>query len=237
MSMAIGRAGAEIEFEVNAPGERRSALAAYLATPASNHGRGILVIHDEWGLTDFIRDACDRLARAGFVALAPDLFRGRTAGDRVAAQQLAKELDADRAAKELGSAMLEIHNQSATTGAKIGALGFGMGGQLALLVASRERRLGAVVDFYGEHSEIDPDLTSVGASVLAILADRGEAGPESERHKLESTLRQAQVRASIRVRDGARSGYMDDSRSDVHDAAAAAEGWDDLLAFFRSELG
>ena len=94
--MVMGREGSEIQYSTDAPGENPDEVPAYLAQPASGRGRGILVIHENWGLTDATRDVCDRLARAGFVALAPDLFRGRSAEDRGAAQQLAKELDAQR---------------------------------------------------------------------------------------------------------------------------------------------
>ena len=93
--MTIGREGADIEYEGIAAGENGRVASAYLAKPASELGCGIVVIHDEWGLTEFIRDVCDRLARAGFVALAPDLFHGRSADDQVTAEQLSKELDMD----------------------------------------------------------------------------------------------------------------------------------------------
>jgi hypothetical protein len=74
--MTVGREGVDIEYEGIASGGDGGVASGYLAKPASDVGCGIVVIHDEWGLTEFIRDVCDRLARAGFVALAPDLFRG-----------------------------------------------------------------------------------------------------------------------------------------------------------------
>ncbi len=65
------RSGREIDFASNG-----DTVAGYLATPASGRGPGVIVIQEWWGLVDHIRDVCDRLAREGFVALAPDLFRG-----------------------------------------------------------------------------------------------------------------------------------------------------------------
>jgi carboxymethylenebutenolidase len=235
--MTIGREGADIQYEgVEAGGNSRVA-SAYLAKPASDVGFGIVVIHDEWGLTEFIRDVCDRLARAGFVALAPDLFHGRIADDQVVAEQLSKELDMDGADADLESAVAELFNQHATTGARVGALGFGLGGSLALFLSSRHRRIGAVVDLYGAHPEMLPELERVAAPILAIFAGEDESTSESTVSAFESSLQSAGVSASVETKAGVRNGYMNDARLDVHDAIAAADTWNVLLAFFRSELG
>jgi carboxymethylenebutenolidase len=234
--MTIGREGADIEYEGIAAGENGRVASAYLAKPASELGCGIVVIHDEWGLTEFIRDVCDRLARAGFVALAPDLFHGRIADDQVAAEQLSKELDMDSSDADLESAVAELFNQQSTVGSKVGALGFGLGGSLALLLSSRHRRIGAAVDLYGTQPELLPELERVAAPVLAIFAGEDESFSESTVGAFESGLQRAGVSASVEVKAGVRNGYMNDARLDVHDAIAATDTWDTLLAFFRSEL-
>jgi carboxymethylenebutenolidase len=234
--MSIGREGVDIEYEGIASAGEGIVASAYLAKPASNVGCGIVVIHDEWGLTEFIRDVCDRLARAGFVALAPDLFHGRMAEDAIAAEQLGKELELEDADADLESAVAELYNQNATAGPKVGALGFGLGGSLALLLSSHHRRIGAVVDLYGTRLEVVDELERVAAPVLAVLAGGDESAAELALAALKSGLERAGVTASVEVREGVRSGFMDDSRLDVYDAVAAADTWDALLAFFRSEL-
>jgi carboxymethylenebutenolidase len=234
--MTIGREGVEIEYDGIASAGEGNVASAYLAKPASNVGCGIVVIHDAWGLTEFIRDVCDRLARAGFVALAPDLFRGRTAEDAVAAAQLSKDLDLEEADADLESAVAELYNQNATAGSKVGVLGFGLGGSLALFLSTRHRRIGAVVDLYGTHLDLVDALERVAAPVLAVLAGGDKGAAESDLATLKSGLERAGVSASVEVRAGVRSGYMNDTRLDVYDAAAAADSWDTLLAFFRSEL-
>ncbi len=234
--MTIGREGADIQYEGVEPGGNGRVASAYLAKPASELGCGIVVIHDDWGLTDFIRDVCDRLARAGFVALAPDLFHGRIADDQETAEQLSKELELDCADADLESAVAELFNQHATEGSKVGALGFGLGGSLALFLSSRHRRIGAAVDLYGAQPELLPELERVAAPVLAIFAGEDESISESIVTAFESGLQRAGVSASVEVRAGVRNGYMNDARLDVYDAIAAADTWDALLAFFRSEL-
>jgi carboxymethylenebutenolidase len=234
--MTIGREGADIEFEGIATDGDGRVVSAYLAKPASDAGCGIVVIHDDWGLTEFIRDVCDRLARAGFVALAPDLFHGPIADNQATADQLSKELERDCADVDLESAVAEIFNQHATQGSKVGALGLGLGGSLALFLSSRHRRIGATADLYGAQPELLPELESVAAPVLAIFAGEDESVTESTVGAFESGLQSAGVSASVEVRAGVRNGYMNDARLDVFDAVAAAETWDTLLAFFRSEL-
>ena len=234
--MAIGREGVDIEYETVGSGADGGVASGYLAKPKSDAGHGIVVIHDEWGLTEFVRDVCDRLARAGFVALAPDLFRGRFAENSTDASRLLQEFELEGVDLDLESAVEELYNQSATAGSKVGALGFGLGGSLALLLSSRHRRIGAVVDLYGTRLDVVDELERVAAPVLAVLAGNDASGAESVVSRLKSGLERAGVNASIEVRAGLRSGYMDDARLDVHDAAAAADSWDALLAFFRSEL-
>ena len=96
----------------------------YLAVPASGSGPGVIVIQEWWGLTDHIADVADRLAAEGFVALAPDLFGGRTAHDADEAGQLMSELPVDRAAQDLGGAVDFLLGHDAVTGEQVGAVGF-----------------------------------------------------------------------------------------------------------------
>jgi carboxymethylenebutenolidase len=234
--MTIVREGEDIEYEGIAPGGGEAVASAYLAKPASGSGCGIVIIHDDWGLTDFVRDVCDRLARSGFVAMAPDLFHGETATDSKSAEQLTQEFDLDVADADLESAVEQLYNQNATSGAKVGVLGFGVGGTLALYLSSRHRRVGAVVDLYGTQLDIVGNLERVAAPVFAVMAGEGESGSDAVVAELRATLERAGVNASVESRASLRCGFMNDARLDVYDAVAAAEIWDSLLAFFRSEL-
>ena len=244
--MVMGREGLEIEFSTAESESGPRSVCAYLALPMTvlattygsrpSRGRGILVLHEDWGLTDSIRDRCDRLARAGFVALAPDLFDGQHATDPVRAQQLEKELDLALITGPLDAALEELLRQDATQGPKLGVLGFGFGGQLALQTANRERRIGAVASFYAAHWGAPLDFTRSEASVLAVFAGDKDTHAESETTYLKDAVAAAGIRAHIEARTDAQRGYMNDAWPDAYHAIAAAEGWDALLAFFRAEL-
>jgi carboxymethylenebutenolidase len=230
--MAAERAGEEIE--ISSDGD---AVVAYLAVPATGRGPGVLVIQEWWGLVDHIRDVCDRLAREGFVALAPDLYGGERAADPDAAGRLMLELEIPRALGVLDAAVLELLNRDAVDGSAVGVVGFCMGGQLALAAGCHNRRVGAVADFYGIHPNVTLDFSHCEAPVLAVFAENDDLIPPEVVRRLADDLAAAEVRASIRTVAEAQRAFMNDSRPDVYGAAAAAEGWDAMLSFFRVELG
>jgi carboxymethylenebutenolidase len=229
--MPGGRGGAEIE--IAGAGD---ALPGYLAQPPSGQGPGVLVLHEAFGLDDQIRDVCDRLARAGFVALAPDLYRGRRGDTLEEAVGLAASLEPEGVTSDLESAVGALMNQDAVAGSRVGAVGFCMGGHLALLAASCSPRVGAVVDFYGFHPGLPIDLSRIEGAVLGIFAENDEFVPTEKVEALRADLEAAGRRASCHVEPGVGHAFMNDSRPDRHDAAAAAAGWDRMLAFLRAEL-
>ena len=110
----------------------------YLALPPSGSGPGVVVIQEWWGLTDHIAEVADRLAAEGFVALAPDLYGGRTAHDADEAGALMSELPVDKSAMELGGAVDFLLGHDAVTSSKVGAVGFCMGGGFVLLLAAQQ---------------------------------------------------------------------------------------------------
>lgn len=209
----------------------------YLSVPASGRGPGVIVIQEWWGLVPHIREVCDRLAREGFVALAPDLFRGEATTDPDEAGRLMMHLEIPRAARDLDGAVAALLGQDAVEGARVGALGFCMGGQLALFAATRNRRVGAVVDCYGIHPQVTLELSGLEAPVLGIFAEQDGFVPPAAAKKLESDLRDAGKRCEFTIFPGVQHAFLNDSRPDVYDAAAAERAWGQILAFLRAELG
>jgi carboxymethylenebutenolidase len=226
MSSPLAR---EIHYEA---GARR--VAAHLALPASGRGRGVVVLHEAWGLDGFVRGACARLAREGFVALAPDFFDGELAADLAAAQKLSDALSGARAEEDLDGAVRTLLSLDAVEGPRVGLLGFCMGGQLALLGGARTPRVGAVVDFYGLFPTPPVDASELEVPVLAIFAQRDAYVPAESVEGLRRALRGR--RATVSVEPGVDHGFMNDTRPDRFAAAAAASGWERLLAFLRAEL-
>src|SRR5215475_5195551 len=142
----------------------------YLATPAGGKGPGVLVIQEWWGLVPHIKDVCDRFAAAGFSALAPDMYHGKTASEPDGAGKLFMALNIEQAEKDLRGAATYLKNHSST--AKLGAVGFCMGGQLALYAATLNPSVSACVNFYGIHPNVKPDYTKLSGPVLGLFAEK-----------------------------------------------------------------
>lgn len=225
------RAGTDLEV-LGGPDPMRG----YLALPPSGRGPGVLVIQEWWGLVDHIRDVADRLAREGFVALAPDLYHGDRTDDPEVAGRLMMDLQIPRAARDLEAAVDFLIRQVSVTGARVGAIGFCMGGQLALFAATRSPRIRAVVDCYGIHPNVRLEPSGLEAAVLGIFAERDQWVPPEAARRLEAELRAAGKRATIRIFPGVGHAFMNDSRPDAYDAVAAARAFADALAFLRAEL-
>ncbi len=229
--MTLERDGSELELPVE-----DGALPAYLARPAAGHGPGVLVLHEAFGLVEHVRDVCDRLARAGFVALAPDLFRGRRADSAEQAAEQVAGLEVQRVMRDLAGATQALLNENAVDGAHIGAVGFGTGGHLALLAATESPRVAAVVDFYGVDPGLPLDLSKLEAAVLAVLAENDELVSSEALEALRAGFAAAGKQATLLVQPGVGHAFMNDTRPDCHDAVAAAEGWDRMLALLRAKL-
>ena len=118
-----------VEFPTNG-----TTTTAYLATPAAGKGPGVIVIQEWWGLVPHIKKVCDRFAAEGFTALAPDMYHGQTATEPDGAGKLFMALNIAQAEKDLRGAAKYLAGQSSS--AKLGAVGFCMGGQLALFAAT-----------------------------------------------------------------------------------------------------
>jgi carboxymethylenebutenolidase len=141
-----------------------------------------------------------------------------------------------RAAADLEAAVAALQNDSAVDGSKVGCIGFCMGGQLALLAATRDRRIAAVVDCYGVHPRVSLELDGLEAAVLGIFAEHDEFIPLATVRELETQLREAGKRAHMEIIPGAQHAFLNATRPEVYDVELATSVWDRILAFLRAEL-
>src|SRR6266566_3556330 len=112
----------------------------YIAIPERGEGPGVLILHAWWGLNNFFKDLCERLAQEGFVAVAPDLYDGATASTINEAEQLLSNLNSEEAKAKVTSAAEYLRDHPAVRGKGIGAIGFSMGAAWALLLLRSHRR-------------------------------------------------------------------------------------------------
>jgi carboxymethylenebutenolidase len=218
-----------VEFPANG-----TTTAGYLATPATGKGPGVLVIQEWWGLVGHIKSVCDRFAAEGFSALAPDMYHGQTASEPDGAGKLFMALNIGQAEKDLRGAAKYLAQHSST--AQLGAVGFCMGGQLALFAATLNPSIGACVNFYGIHPNVKPDYARLAGPVLGLYAEKdGFVTPQVARD-VDAAIRKAGKQSEIHVYPGVDHAFFNDERPDVYDRAAAADAWRRTLAFFRQHL-
>lgn len=222
--------GERISFRANG-----HTTPAYLAWPPQP-GPGIVVIQEWWGLVPHIEHIADRFAQAGFVALAPDLYHGQKATSPDQAGKLMMALRIDEAARDLAGAVDYLAHQSDVAPAKIGTVGFCMGGALSLFAACRNPAVSACGVFYGGHPNVKPDLASLRAPILGIYAGKDSfVTPESVK-ELDRQLTALGKRHEFHTYPNAQHAFFNDERAEVYDASAAADAWKKALEFFRREL-
>jgi carboxymethylenebutenolidase len=224
--------GQMVEFASNG-----STAHGYLARPAGGSGPGVIVLQEWWGLVDHIKAVADRFAAEGFVALAPDLYHGKATTRPDEAGRLMMALDIERAVRDVRGAISYLLEGGGARPGKVAAIGFCMGGQLALATACADARVGAVADFYGVHPQAKLDLAKLQAPVLGIFAENDGFVTPAVARKLEADLQSAGKRTDFQIFSGVDHAFFNDSRPDVYDAAAASDAWQRTLRFFQGNLG
>lgn len=222
-------AGRMVEFPSNG-----KTTHGYLATPASGKGPGVLVIQEWWGLVGHIKHVCDRFAAEGFSALAPDMYHGKTASEPDEAGKLFMALNIAQAEKDLAGAAKYLAGHSST--AKLGVVGFCMGGQLALFAGCIEPSIGAVVNFYGIHPNVKPDYSRLSAPVLGLFAEKDGFVTPTVAREMEAAIKKAGKPVEIHIYPGVDHAFFNDERPDAYNKAAAEDTWRRTLAHFRAHV-
>jgi carboxymethylenebutenolidase len=222
----------EVEFQANggtAPG--------YLAVPESGKGPGVVVLQEWWGLDDHIRSVVDRFAAEGFVALAPDLYRGETTDQPSEAEQKMMALNMDQAEKDMRGAVDYVASHEAYDGSGIGSVGFCLGGGLAVWAATVNDKVDAVVSYYYVMPHGKPDFSKVGVPVLGHFGTNDDFVPVEDAKALERELNDAGADAKFEFYEGAGHAFFNDTdRLGTYDEGHANEAWGKTIDFFKRHL-
>ena len=211
----------------------RRAGTGYLVLPEGDHGPGVLVLHAWWGLTQAVKDTCDQLAEAGFVALAPDLFDGVVVTTIDDAQAHLAEVDANELAHRTRSSLQTLRDLPATSGQPLGLLGYSMGASMALWLAARvPEAMAGTVAYYGGQ---DIDMADATSAFLGHYVESDPYVDDDELALLEAELHLDGLTVEFHRYPGARHWFAEPDRPE-HDPAAAALAWDRTIAFLRTQL-
>jgi carboxymethylenebutenolidase len=223
--------GNMISFECN--GE---AYRGYLAPSSSGSGPGVIVIQEWWGLVGHIKSVADRFAQAGFTALAPDLYQGESTDEPEEAGKLMMALNISETEKILRCAVDRLLQDEACSSDRAGVVGFCMGGQLSLYAAATNPKIGACVDYYGIHPNVEPPLENLKAPVLGFFAEHDEyASPEAV-SALSAKLDEAGKEHEFHTYPATHHAFFNDDRPEVFNQDAAEDSWDRMIRFFQEHL-
>jgi carboxymethylenebutenolidase len=209
---------------------------AYLAVPERGAGPGVLVLHAWWGLTSVFTDVCDRLAAAGFVALAPSLFPGRATAATIAEAEALRDAHDEATVVEpvVLAAVEQLRELPAVTSPQIGVIGFSLGAYWALHSSQvRPDEVRAVVAVYGTD---DRDYGTARAAYLGHFAEHDDFEPLEAVRALEERIRAAGREVTFHVYPGTGHWFVEPNQPDVYNAAAAELVWDRTLAFLAAQL-
>jgi carboxymethylenebutenolidase len=225
-----------VEFRSNG-----NTASGYLATPPAGSGPGVLLIQEWWGLDPSLKSTADRLAAAGFVTLAPDLYHGELAAhdEMDKASHLMQSMPPDRAGRDMSGAVDYLANHPAVTSKKIGVVGFCMGGMLSLLIAAnRPDKIAAVVPFYGfPQGNMEPDWSRLTAAVSGHMAEHDDFfSPEGAR-ALEAKLRGLGKDATLTVYPGTGHAFMGPHNAlGTLNEELAEKIWPQVFSFLNKQL-
>lgn len=221
-----------IEFPINA-----HSAPGYLAQPADEQTHpGVVVIQEWWGLVPHIKEVAERLARAGFVALAPDLYHGQAADEPDEARKLAMALDATRAVQEIAAAARYLKKMPDVAPQRVGVVGWCMGGGLSLSTAAHHADLiGAAVAFYGRPLTAS-DTVKLRVPVLGLYAEHDHGIPAEAVQAFEAEMEQQHIPHEVHVYPGTSHAFFNDTRPQIYAATAAQDAWQRTLAWFKQYL-
>lgn len=223
--------GQRVEFPSNG-----HTCTGYLAKPASGSGPAVVVIQEWWGLVPHIEDLVERFAKEGFVAIAPDLYHGKTTKSPDDAGKMLMELDVDRASSEIDGAARYVLGLPETSSKQFGVIGFCMGGALAQHTATNNANVGAAVSFYGGFKKVSTPWENLSAPLLLIYGANDHGVPAEQGLELESKLEAMGKNVQAVVYPGADHAFFNDARPEVYNRDAAEDAWRRTLEHFRTNL-
>src|SRR5580704_15815641 len=212
-------------------------VQAVLYTPA---GKGpfpaIIVIHEWWGLNDWVKEQASKLADQGYAALAIDLYRGKVATTPDMAHEIMRGVPEDRAQRDLHAAFEFLQSQPNVMKDRIGSIGWCMGGGYSLDVALQESTLAAAVINYG-HLATDPEaLKKITAPILGLFGAQDHGITPDDVKTFGTTMIQLGKRIDVKIYDDAGHGFENPNNKDGYRADDAADAWKRTVTFLAQTL-
>ena len=201
-------------------------VSGILYTP---QGKGpfpaLVVIHEWWGLNDWVKEQASKLAEQGYVALAIDLYRGKVATTPEEAHEIMRGVPEDRASRDLLAATAYLRSQKNVDPKRVGSIGWCMGGGYALNLAVNDPKLKAAVINYGHLASDDATLKKIDAAILGIFGGQDKGIPPADVKKFESQMKALGKTVDIHIFPDAGHAFENPNNKTGYRADDAAEAW------------
>jgi len=213
-------------------------VTGYLAAPeGSGKHPALIVVHEWWGVNDWVRGKADHFAKDGYVALAVDLYRGKSADhDPDVAHQLMRGLPEDRAARDLDAAFRYLASRSDVDPARIGSIGWCMGGGYSLQAAIEEPGLAACVVNYGRLVTDPTTIAKIKAPMLGNFGAEDQGISPASVETFQKEARAAGKTIDFKIYPGAGHGFASNPDPKVFKPDAARDADARTDAFLAKEL-
>jgi carboxymethylenebutenolidase len=197
---------------------------------------GIVVIHEWWGLNDWVKDQASKLSDEGYVTLAIDLYRGKVATTPELAHELMRGVPEDRALRDLHAAVEFLKAQPNVKADRLGSIGWCMGGGYSLDVALQEPTLTATVINYGHLATESDSLKKINASILGLFGGQDQGIPVDDVQKFAATLKQMGKKVDVTVYPDAGHGFENPNNTAGYRAKDADDARERTQKFFADTL-
>lgn len=206
--------------------------SGYLARPGKAIP-GVIVLQEWWGLVPHIKDVAGRFAAQGYLALAPDLYHGKTTLEAAEAEHLLKGLDWARAAKEIAGAVRHLRDVEGAT--KVGVVGFCMGGALTIIAATQPG-VDAYAAFYGFPPAGAAPLEKIAAPGLLFFGEQEPFFSVPDAKAFAEGQRKRGREAEVIIYPGAGHAFFNNERAEAYRKDAANDAWRRTLDLFGRRL-
>ena len=212
-------------------------VTGYLALPDSPGPHpAIVVVHEWWGLNDWVKEQAQRFANQGYAALAVDLYRGKSASNPDEAHELMRGMPHDRALRDLKAAFDYLASRPGVDKDKIGSVGWCMGGGYSLELAENEPKLAACAVNYGALPTDPALIQKIRAPVLGNFGAEDHGIPPDAVHAFEKGMRDAGKTIDVKIYDGAGHAFENPNNKAGYRQDAATDAWARMLGFFSKTL-
>ena len=213
-------------------------VTGYLAAPTETDRRrpAVIVVHEWWGLTDWVKQGIERFAGQGYIALGVDLYRGHSTVDAGEAHELMRGLPEDRALRDLIAAFEYLQSRPDVDPERIGAIGWCMGGGYSLVAALNIPELRSTVICYGRLSEDADALGRIGGPVLGIFGAKDRGISVESVQAFESTVKDLGKPIEVHVYPNSGHAFMNPGNETGYNMADAEDAWRQIDAFLKRTL-